>query len=260
MPYATTRDNVDIYYRLIGSGPVTLIFIHPPGMGHITFMRQLPLAKHYRLLLLDLRGNGKSGSNQKKIQFPVLAQDIYDICKQLGLNKLVLIGYSNGGSIAMEFAVTYPRLVQGLILVGAFSKVNSYLLFGEFLLGILAAKFNAIPILAKVIGHAHAYSREYGKQLEAYINKTDAHILQQMYLEGVRYDCTERLAQIKVPILLVYGQRDYYVHHYQNEFKALHPDTQVTYIGKAKHQVPTKFPDEFNAVIHSFIKVNIIPK
>lgn len=254
MPYATTRDNVDIYYRLIGSGPLTLVFIHPPGMGHVTFTQQLPLAKRYRLLLLDLRGNGKSGSNHKKIQFPLLAQDIYDVCKQLGLNRLILIGYSNGASIAMEFAFSYPSLAKGLILVGAFPKVNSSLLFGEFLLGIVAAKLQAVPLLAKVIGNAHAYTKEFGMVLETYIKKTNANILLQMYQEGIRYDCTKRIADIKAPILLVYGQKDYYVHHYQDEFKALHPDTQVIYIGKARHQVPTKFPDEFNAVVHSYIR------
>ncbi|MFE7061258.1 alpha/beta fold hydrolase [Sutcliffiella sp. NPDC057660] len=259
MPYATTRDNVDIYYRLIGSGSLTLVFIHPPGMGHITFTQQLSLAKRYRLLLLDLRGNGKSGSNQKKIHFPLLAQDIYDVCQQLELNRLILIGYSNGASIAMEFAITYPSLAKGLILVGAFPKVNSSLLFGEFLLGILAAKLHAVPLLAKVIGNAHAYTKEFGMELETYINKTDANILSQMYQEGMRYDCTTRIADIKAPILLVYGQRDYYVHHYQNEFKSFHPETQVIYIGKAKHQVPTKFPDEFNAVVHSFIRKITIP-
>jgi pimeloyl-ACP methyl ester carboxylesterase len=254
LPYATTRDNVDIYYRLIGSGHLTLIFIHPPGMGHITFTQQLPLARGYRLLLLDLRGNGKSGSGQKKIQFPLLAQDIFDVCQQLGLNELILIGYSNGASIAMEFSINYPSLVKGLILVGAFPKVNSPLLFGEFLLGILAAKLHVVPLLAKVIGTAHAYTKEFGMELENYIKKTDANILYQMYQEGMRYDGTKRIAEIIAPILLVYGQRDYYVHHYQNEFKAFHPETQVIYIGKARHQVPTKFPDEFNAIIHSFIR------
>jgi pimeloyl-ACP methyl ester carboxylesterase len=205
-------------------------------------------------LLLDLRGNGKSGHNQRKILFPLLAQDIYDVCLNLGLNRLILIGYSNGASIAMEFAINYPSLVKGLVLVGAFSKVNSSLLFGEFLLGICAAKLNAVPLLAKVIGNAHAYTKEYGKELEAYINKTNANIIHQMYLEGMRYDCTKRISEINAPILLVYGQRDYYVHHYQNEFKAFRADTQVIYIGKARHQVPTKFPDEFNAVVHSFIR------
>lgn len=258
MPFATTRDHVDIYYRLLGYGPITLVFIHPPGMGHITFKHQLPLGRKYRLLLLDLRGNGKSGHNQRKIAFPLLAQDIYDICLQLGLKRLILIGYSNGSSIAMEFALTYPSLVKGLVLIGAFSKVNSSLLFGEFLLGICAAKLHAVPLLAKVIGNAHAYSKEFGKELESYINKTDANVLYQMYREGVRYDCTERIVHIKAPILLVYGQRDYYVHHYQDEFKAYHPDTKVIYIGKAGHQVPTKFPDELNAVVHSFIKNTIV--
>jgi pimeloyl-ACP methyl ester carboxylesterase len=254
MSFITTRDNISIFYRLIGSGPVTIVFIHPPGMGHITFKQQLPLSKHFRLLYLDLRGNGQSEMNDAPITFPLLARDIYDVCRKLSLNKVVLCGYSNGASIALECALTYPDMVEGTILVGGFSKVNSALLYGEFLLGIWAAKLNAMPVIAKVIGQAHAYSKGFGDELEAYILKTKASTLHQMYTEGVKYDCTSRLGEIKVPILLVYGQKDYYVHHYQNEFMALHHNTNVIYINKAKHQVPTKFPNEFNTVIKHFLE------
>ncbi|WP_078381249.1 alpha/beta fold hydrolase [Sutcliffiella halmapala] len=253
MPYASTRDDVRIFYQLVGNGPITLVFIHPPGMGHVTFKQQLPLAKKFRLLYLDLRGNGRSGRNEEPITIPMLATDIFDVCQELNLKNFFIVGYSNGASIAMEFALTYPPLVEGLILVGAFPKVNSVLLFGEFLLGIWATKVDQMPLIAKVIGHAHAYSKEFGRELESYILKTDASTLHEMYNEGVKYDCTSKLKEIKAPILLVYGQRDYYVHHYQKEFAALHQQTQIIYISKAKHQVPTRFPNEFNTILQIFI-------
>ena len=260
MPFVRTRDNIPIHYHMYGNGPVTLLFIHPPGMGLVTFKQQIDLSKKFTILLVDLRGNGKSGLDSKQISFSLLAQDLADVLDGLKIDKAVLCGYSNGGSIALEFSYNYPSRTAGLILVGAFPKVNSILLFAEFMLGIVATKLNGISLIAKVIGNAHAHSKQFGRELEQYIKKTKASTLHQMYNEGVKYDCTSKLSSIDVPILLVYGQKDYYVHHYQKEFKALHHDTDVVYVSKAKHQVPTKFAKEFNAICVSFIENKLMKK
>ncbi|CAG9620606.1 alpha/beta fold hydrolase [Sutcliffiella rhizosphaerae] len=253
MGYIKTRDKVHIFYRIIGNGPKTILFIHPPGMGHITFKQQLPLAKDYRLLFIDLRGNGKSERNNTLITFPLLARDIFDVCHSLKIEKVILCGYSNGGSISLETALTYPNLVEGLVLSGAFPRVSTGLLGMEFILGIFASRLNGINIIAKVIGQAHTYSNGFAKELERYILLTSPRTLFQMYTEGLTYDCTSRLAKIKVPIQLVYGSQDYYVHHYQKEFLAFLPDTKISFIAKAKHQLPTKHPNEFNAIIKNYI-------
>ncbi|AST91476.1 MULTISPECIES: alpha/beta fold hydrolase [Sutcliffiella] len=254
MPHIRTRDGVQIYAEKLGSGNTTIIFIHPPGMGHVTFKQQKPLSSRYSILLMDLRGNGKSSVGTQQITFSLLAQDIYDVMKHFDIKSAILCGYSNGASIALEFALRYPSSTKGLVLVGAFPKVNSLLLYAEFMLGILVTKLNAMPLISFVIGRAHAHSKGYGKQLESYIRKTKAKTLHKMYNEGVKFDRTERLQEIKAPILLVYGKKDFYVHHYQKEFRHFHRNTDVVYISKAKHQVPTKFAKEFNSVVSSFIR------
>lgn len=58
MPFTTEKD-VNIYYEANGSG-TPLVFIHPPGMSHATFVEQHPLAKSCQLILIDLPGNGYS--------------------------------------------------------------------------------------------------------------------------------------------------------------------------------------------------------
>lgn len=254
MGYITTRDNVKIFYRLFGSGAKTILFIHPPGMGYITFKQQLPLSESYRLLYLDLRGNGHSENGDVPINFPLLASDIYELCHQLEIDKVILLGYSNGASIALETSLNYPDMVEGLILIGAFPKVDSHLLYIEFLLGILSSHYDGVGIIAKSIARAHTYSKSFEEEMAAYILKTDADILEQYYKVGLSYNCMERLGNISSPILLVYGQRDYYVHHYQREFVSRLPNTRVVYVSGAKHQIPTKFPNELNAITKEFIR------
>jgi pimeloyl-ACP methyl ester carboxylesterase len=254
MKYVYTRDNVRIFYRLIGTGPTTILYVHPPGMGHITFKQQLPLSKDFRLLYIDLRGNGNSDSGSVPINFPLLARDLYDVCQQLDIDKVFICGYSNGASIAMETAIRYPNLVEGLLLIGAFSEVNSLLLGGEFLLGITASKMKMMKLLANVISNAHSYSKAFGKEMADYFLRTDADILYQMYLEGLYYNCTKKLPSISCPILLIYGQRDYYVHHYQYKFMKRHHNTKVIYVSGARHQIPTKHSTILNAITKQFIQ------
>ncbi|WP_404461877.1 alpha/beta fold hydrolase [Sutcliffiella horikoshii] len=253
MGYVYTRDNVRIFYRLIGKGPTTILFIHPPGMGHITFKQQLPLSDEFRLLYVDLRGNGKSDKGNVPIRFSLLSRDLYDVCHELGIEKVVLCGYSNGASIAMEMAIRYPKLVERLFLIGAFSEVNSFLLGSEFLLGILASKLKMKHLLANVISNAHAYSKDFGQEMAEYFLQADASTLYQMYVKGLSYNCTNSLPSIKCPILLIYGQRDYYVHHYQYKFMTRHHMTKVVYISGARHQIPTKHSTVLNMIIKRFI-------
>lgn len=254
MGYVHTRDHVKIFYRLIGTGQKTILFIHPPGMGHITFKQQLPLSNHFRLLYIDLRGNGKSEKGEHPIRFSLLARDISDVCAQLEIPKVIICGYSNGASIALETSLNYPNLVEGLLLIGAFPKVDSILLYSEFLLGILTAQCNGMGIISKTIAYAHSYSKKFAEEMAAYFKKTEANTLYQYYKEGLTYDCSARLRDITAPLLLIYGEMDYYVHHYQKEFTACLPDTKVAYVSGAKHQVPTKFPNELNAITREFIR------
>ncbi|WP_226680771.1 alpha/beta fold hydrolase [Sutcliffiella horikoshii] len=258
MRHILTRDNVRIFYRLIGKGPITILFIHPPGMGHITFKQQLPLSEDFQLLYVDLRGNGKSHKGNVPIRFSLLARDLYDACHELGIDKVFICGYSNGASIAMEISMRYPELVDGLFLIGAFSEVDSFLLGSEFLLGILASKMNLKHLLANVIANAHAYSKDFGKEMANYYLHTDADTLHQMYVEGLSYNCTNSLASIKCPIVLIYGQRDYYVHHYQYKFMTSHHNTKVVYISGARHQIPTKHPTVLNMIMKKFIQNQMI--
>ena len=222
-------------------------------MGLVTFKHQQPLSKHFQIVTFDLRGNGQSGVNDDKITLHLLAKDLYELLDQLKINKAIICGYSNGGSIAQEFALSYPDRTEGIILIGGFSEVNTFLLQSEFLLGIYTVKMRGLPLLAKVLGTAHGTTKKYKQEIEQYVLKANPTALYQMYREGLLYNCTNRLSQLTVPLLLVYGARDYYVHRYQQLFKKYIPNSDVVYISKARHQIPTKHHRELNTVIEQFI-------
>jgi pimeloyl-ACP methyl ester carboxylesterase len=251
MPYIFVENFVRLYYEDEGSGR-PLIFVHPPGMGSITFSNQKNLAEHFRVITYDMRGNGKSSPSNKPITIHLLANDLKILLDHLDIDKAVICGYSNGGAIALEFALSYPKRIEKLMLIGGFSEVCTTLLRLEFLLGIYTVKKHGIPLLAKVLGLAHGKHYAEKKTIEQYARLTNEGDLYQMYTEGLRYNCTERLSQLQIPLLLIYGARDYYVHYYENIFKKYVPHTDIIYISKAKHQIPSKYSNELNAIIKAY--------
>ncbi|WP_035097974.1 alpha/beta fold hydrolase [Anoxybacteroides tepidamans] len=251
MPYATIEQDIRLYYTDEGNGK-PLLFIHPPGMGSIVFQNQRVLASHFRVITYDMRGNGKSSPSNKTITIPLLAEDIDRLLDFLKIDRVIVCGYSNGGSIAQEFALRYPEHVEAIVLIGGFSEVCTPLLYLEFLLGIYTAKNGAISLLAKVLGAAHGKTRAEKKAIEQYVRLVNQNDLFHMYQAGLHYCCTERLANLNAPVLLIYGARDHYVHSYESIFKERLPHMRVVYIDKARHQIPTRHDDELNAILKAY--------
>lgn len=260
MPYATHPDTTAIYYETYGAG-TAILFIHPPAMGHVTFKRQRPLAEQFQIITMDLRGNGRSGNKSAEITMSVIAADILAVLDDIGIEKVVICGYSNGGSISQEFALSYPDRVVGIILCGGFSEVNSFLLKNEFRLGIYAAKFKLMKLMAFALATGHARTKIFKMELADYVRKTDPEVLRIMFNEGLHYKSTNRLHELTVPLLLVYGANDHYVHHYQKIFlEKVKTNVDLVYISNAKHQIPTKHSLELNKIIANFINRRIETK
>jgi pimeloyl-ACP methyl ester carboxylesterase len=245
-------NSIQHYYEIYGDG-IPLIFIHPPGMGHVVFHYQKSLSKYYKVILFDLRGHGKSSTSEEKATISLISEDILQFITHLGLEKVVICGYSTGGSIAQEFTINYPEKVYATILCGGFPEVNSAILKGEFLVGKWLASHN-IPALANVLALSHMVTGEHGKMIRNYVLKTDKRVLENLYENGLLYKCTENLSAINTPFLLIYGDRDFYINKNQKLYERYIPHVETFLISNSFHQIPTKKAAIFNHAIHTFLK------
>ncbi|MDQ0254776.1 pimeloyl-ACP methyl ester carboxylesterase [Evansella vedderi] len=254
MPYIQEENsNPSIYYETIGNG-TPLILIPPPGIGHLVFRYQLSLMDVCKLITFDIRGDGQSGRSPEPMTMEQLAYDVKRVLDTNGINKGVICGYSNGASIAQEFALSYPERTDGLILIGSYYEVRSFLLEMEYQIGIWAAQKEFMTILASVLAKNHFSDTKASKELYKEIIQSDPHMLAQQYQVGLSYSSADRLHKINVPILLMYGSRDYYLQNYQHFFRKVVRDIEVVYISGVKHQVPTKAPHACNALIRGWLK------
>ncbi len=124
MPYIKLSD-INLYYEEIGVGE-PIIFLHNAfSRGILAFSAQIPaLCNNYRCIMPDLRGHGRTLSNELSWTIPQLAEDIIEFINKLELKKVNLIGFSMGGGVALHAAVKCPGKIKSLITIGAASCVT----------------------------------------------------------------------------------------------------------------------------------------
>jgi pimeloyl-ACP methyl ester carboxylesterase len=108
---AETRssDGVRIAYSVGGVGEPALLFIHGALVDRSIWREQLePLAARHRVVALDLAGHGASGRDRKNWTMQSFGEDVRAVADVVGLRKVILIGSSMGGPIALEAAKLLP--------------------------------------------------------------------------------------------------------------------------------------------------------
>ena len=127
-PYTTYRVRVsplhDLYVEEVGNpqGQPALFLHGGPGAGLSDNHRRFFDPQHYRVILFDQRGSGKSTPHASLEENTTwdLVEDIEKIRKRLGISKWIVFGGSWGSTLALAYSETYPEAVSGLILRGIF--------------------------------------------------------------------------------------------------------------------------------------------
>lgn len=132
--YVQAQDGAQLFYRMLGSGPDTLIVLHGgPGFTMDYFYADLaPLATDHGLLFYDQRGTGKSTlvSDSAALDAARFVADLESIRRHFGMEKVVLLGHSWGAGVAALYAQQHPMRVARMVIVGALPLQRSVLLEG----------------------------------------------------------------------------------------------------------------------------------
>lgn len=247
----TLSNGEQIACTFLGQG-TPLVCIHAPCIGSINFTAQQPLADSHQLILPDLPGHGQSSSLAKPFTIHDLAVCLHDLLSLLGHERPVLLGYSQGASIALEYALCYPNKVQALILVSAFSEVSDLYLHSRFYMAEAMAHLHGVPLLARSITSSHMEDPHTQEKWIKHASMTDADTLKYLYVAGHSYDCSERLHEIHLPTLLVYGEEDRHMHRYGQLLHAGLSQAEMVLIPSVAHQVVTKASTELNRLCREF--------
>lgn len=117
MPYIKAESGINWFYKIKGEGKA-LVFIHGWSFDSGVWFRQIDNFSGHKVITLDLPGHGNS---DYKAAIDIV-KDLYFIFKELGLNKINLVGHSLGGFIGLKFTLTYPVFIDKIILIGTNAK------------------------------------------------------------------------------------------------------------------------------------------
>lgn len=111
--------DIHLYAEEAGAG-TPLILLHGNGEDHSYFAHQIPaFAEKYHVIALDTRGHGKSPRGNAPFTLEQFADDLKVFLDARGIQKCRLLGFSDGGNVALLFSLRYPAYVDALILNGA---------------------------------------------------------------------------------------------------------------------------------------------
>ena len=125
--YCKAPDDVRLAYATAGSGPPLLRSAH--WLGHLEYDWEMPILQHFLLRLAkdhtlvryDARGNGLSDWDVHEISLDAWVSDMETVADAAGLDRFPLLGFSQGCSVSIAYAVRHPERVSHLILYGGFA-------------------------------------------------------------------------------------------------------------------------------------------
>ena len=226
-------NDIQLHYIEQGQGQ-PLILLHGNGEDSSYFVYQISyFSRNYRVIAIDTRGHGKSPRGEKPFSIRQFSEDLKDCLEAMNIAKTILLGFSDGGNIALEFALKYPERVEKLILNGA----------NLFPSGVKAIYQWPIEVgyrIAKLFAKKSEKAKQNAEMLGLMVN--EPHI-----------DPTE-LSRLTMPVLVVAGTKDMIKEsHTRLIYKSL-PNAQLNII-EGDHFVANKNPEAFNEVVNRFLSL-----
>ena len=255
-----------LYYEVKGDGHA-VVLIHAGFLDRRMWDEQFELfAKDFNVIRYDVRGFGKSSRPTEKYSD---IEDLSALLTTLKIDKVYLVGLSNGGRIAIDFTINHPSKVDALVLVG--SGVSGYETAGaeedkvweEFNKQIdepqqSAVKKGRIAEAVKIDVDAWASAQSStNRERIMEIAMENSHI-QINPPERLQVNPNppgfKRLGEIQTPTLVLIGDRD--IHGMRFIARQLHeriPGSTLVEIPGADHIANTSKPGEFNRVVLEFL-------
>jgi pimeloyl-ACP methyl ester carboxylesterase len=118
-------DGVEIHYEAAGNGAPAIVLVHGWSCNRTYWKGQFAhLAKSRRIVAIDLAGHGASGLGRQRYTIQAFGADVKAVVDALALRRVVLVGHSMGGPVALEAARLLPGRVVGLVGIDTLGQVG----------------------------------------------------------------------------------------------------------------------------------------
>ena len=278
--YDVMLNGVRIHYTVRGTGPVLLAHSGGPGMDARGWDNFAHIDDFVTIVAMHPRGSGLSGAAAGDAYLlPDYASDLQALRLHLSIDKPILMGWSHGGMVAMQYASTYPDALSKLILI----DTSAY--FGEFLSDIEGAvqefkdetwfERSFAALKAEWAGEYQTdedmvrlwaeemkfYFKKFDERAEAYHERTKELPVRIAPLktfndrEAPTLDLRPQLHKISVPTLILVGRHDFITNVAMAEEILKHiPSARLVIFEDSGHYALVEEPETFYQVIKEFVE------
>jgi pimeloyl-ACP methyl ester carboxylesterase len=238
-----TRDGAHIHYETYGNGRPFLV-MHG-GLGSIELMNYQirALAKSHFVIAPDSRGHGRSSDSNAPLSYALMSDDMSELIDHLKLDRVDVVGWSDGGIIGLDLAMRHPNRVNRLVAISANFYVS----------GIMGSSSDTesldteVPpprlhyrLLAPDLAHGPVF---YRKVVEMW--RTQPH-----------YTISD-LSHIEAPTLVIAGESDLVRRDHTDQLAKAIPKSQEFIVQGADHGVPYEKSAIVNSAILQFLGDNL---
>jgi pimeloyl-ACP methyl ester carboxylesterase len=264
-------DGVSVNYVDVGSGEGSpVIFVHGLAGQWQNWLENIPrIAQERRVIAPDLPGHGASDPPPEKISISGCGRMVHGLAEQLGVERAIVVGNSMGGFVASEVAIQFPDFVERLVLASAAgissasvsrAPVMTLGRVGQAITSATAARLRELaarPVtrhlaLALVARHPSKLKPDF--VWEGFMTGAGRDGFLDALRANLEYDFRDRLPEIKVPTLIVWGEEDAIIPvRDADEYERLIDDARKVVMEDTGHIPMAERPAAFNDLLLEFI-------
>lgn len=210
-----------------------LLLLHGNGEEHSYFTHQIPyFSRKYHVFALDTRGHGKSPRGTAPFSIRQFAEDLHDFMEEREIGQADILGFSDGGNIALTFALEHPEKVKRLVLNGANLHPGG------------VKRRVQLPIeagwrIASLFGKRSKEARKHAELLGLMVKEP--------HIEP------EALQRLAMPVLVIAGTRDMIRESHTRRIAESLPQGRLVLL-EGDHFVAHKNPEAFNRAVEAFLE------
>jgi pimeloyl-ACP methyl ester carboxylesterase len=249
-----------VYFSEHGAGSPLLLVHGLMATGEMFGPIVEPLARRYRVIVPDLRGHGRSRGLPPPYTAAQLASDLSRLLDHLGIGSTAVLGYSQGGAVAQQLALSDPRRCSRLVLACTYAfnmasireRIEGRIV--PLLINIVGVKRFAELVLSMGLKQV---SKERAAFVTRLIASQDRKVMVSAWRAAMAFDSRSRLAEITCPTLIVAGSDDAAVPlHHAHMLRDGIVGATLVIIDGADHAVLWARPEEFLGIIEGFLVPN----
>jgi pimeloyl-ACP methyl ester carboxylesterase len=233
-------NGIQIYYAEYGPGP-PVILLHG-GLANSDYWGNLipALSPHYRVIVMDSRGHGRSTRDAQPYGYDLMASDVVGLMDYLKIEKADIVGWSDGAIIGLDIAMNHPDRIGRLFAFAANSTTAG-----------LKPDIDKNPTFAAFVERA---GQEYRKnsptpdQYDAFLAQIGA-----MWASQPNWTAAD-LGRIRTPVMIADGDHDEAIRREHTEELAKEvPGAKLLILPSVSHFAMLQNPAEFNAAVLKFL-------